>query len=78
MNRSTVRHDTYLSPDSNPYTILSSTNDTDPDPNPNSNNNPYPNSETKPNPNSLEASEPFFEFGLENGKIALRLKECSD
>ena len=51
----------------NPFSTL------DPDPNPNSNPNPYP----TPNPNLVRLAN-LFEFGLENGKIALRFKELSD
>ena len=70
-----VSDDTDLNPDPSAYT----TPDPYPDPNPNSNTNPnsYPNPNPDPklNPNSVGLANLFFEFGLGNGKIALRFKE---
>ena len=69
-----------------PYTYPFFTPDLIPDPNPNSNPKPYPdpnpNNNPKHNPNSIGLPNPFFffffEFRLENGKIAPRFKEFLD
>ena len=78
---SIVQHDTLIL---TPILTLSysypySTPDADPYPNSNFNPKPYPNPNRNPNPDPKPkpssvrlASEPFFEFWVENGKIALR------